>query len=126
SGCARKMLCPHTTGAACPFSGKSIFHLTFFVSLQVVGSFFSADVPSPLGPRQPGQLSAASAAVAEGAEIAIDMRVMGGPIFTPHFFAGSGIEIALASRGTSKTARIRALFLSLRFLDTRCRHMAGS
>lgn len=43
-----------------------------------------------------------------------------------HFFAGSGIEIALASRGTSNTARIRALFLSLRFLDTRCRHMAGS
>src|ERR1019366_8135833 len=79
SDCARKIRLPHTTGAACDFSGSAIFHLTFCLSLQVVGRFFSVDLPSPLGPRQPGQLSAAArVAMKRKAVMERRMRFMGG------------------------------------------------
>src|SRR5206468_720635 len=52
---------PQTTGALTPAPVSGTFQRTFSVALQRTGSSFSALTPSPIGPRQPGQLSAAPA-----------------------------------------------------------------
>src|SRR5262245_56482271 len=51
---------PHTTGLLQPLSCSGVFHLMFCVSLHFVGSPLASDMPSPLGPRNCGQLSAAA------------------------------------------------------------------
>jgi len=56
--CVTKTRSPQTTGVEFPRSGSAIFQATFSVVLQVVDSPFSVHVPSPRGPRQPGQFSA--------------------------------------------------------------------
>src|SRR5947208_8904885 len=56
---------PHTTGLDQPLSCSGVFHFTFCVSLHVVGTLVASDVPSPLGPRNCGQLSAAHTAATE-------------------------------------------------------------
>ena len=45
-------------GVELPRSGSGTFQATFSLLLQVVGSPFSAHVPSPRGPRHWGQFSA--------------------------------------------------------------------
>src|SRR6185369_8494504 len=54
----KKTLLFHTTGDECPSPGTSVFQLIFSSRLQRVGGFFSRLVPSPRGPRHPGQFSA--------------------------------------------------------------------
>jgi hypothetical protein len=51
----------HTIGEACPLPGIGVFQVMFCVLLHLTGTFFSLLVPSPLGPRQPGQFSATAA-----------------------------------------------------------------
>ena len=51
-----KILSPQTTGDDPLHAGNGRFHLMFFSGPQVSGRFTAvAVVPSPLGPRQPGQ-----------------------------------------------------------------------
>ena len=52
---------PQTTGLDQPLSWMAVFHLTFWVSDQVVGRPVASAWPSPCGPRNSGQLSAARA-----------------------------------------------------------------
>ncbi|NDA67395.1 MAG: hypothetical protein EBY09_12275, partial [Verrucomicrobia bacterium] len=52
-----KILSPKTTGEACP-GGQGVFQVTFSVALHFMGRFFSSETPSPVGPRQAGQLAA--------------------------------------------------------------------
>jgi hypothetical protein len=52
-------------------AGSGSFHATFSVGLQVVGSPVSMLLPSIDGPRQCGQLSAASEATAEAKKASI-------------------------------------------------------
>ena len=55
-----KILSFQMIGEACPFPGSGVFQTTSFGMLQVVGIRWSVSVlPSPRGPRQPGQFSAA-------------------------------------------------------------------
>src|SRR5262245_23229183 len=49
------------TGLDQPLLCSGVFHLTFSFSLHFVGRPVALDVPSPLGPRNWGQLSAAVA-----------------------------------------------------------------
>ena len=57
-----KIRSPQTTGDEPLHDGSSCFHLMFSVGLHVPGRFLaSVVVPSPLGPRQPGQWAAAAA-----------------------------------------------------------------
>src|SRR5438045_8580921 len=49
---------PQTTGEECPLPGMGVFQRTFSFSLQRTGTPVSSLVPSPRGPRHPGQLSA--------------------------------------------------------------------
>jgi hypothetical protein len=53
-----KTLSPKTIGDACPRPGNSLFQTTLLVAVQWTGTFFSALVPSNLGPRHCGQFSA--------------------------------------------------------------------
>ena len=58
-GVLRKILSPHTVGDEPLHAGISTFHLMFLSGAQVSGRFFApAAVPSPFGPRQPGQSAA--------------------------------------------------------------------
>ena len=55
-----KILSSQIIGEACPFPGSGVFQTTSFDMLQFVGIRGSFSVlPSPRGPRQPGQFSAA-------------------------------------------------------------------
>jgi hypothetical protein len=47
------------------------FQATFSVALHFVGMFFSGLIPSPLGPRQPGQFPADNVAVKRKSEMRI-------------------------------------------------------
>src|SRR5262249_697696 len=49
---------PQTMGDECPLPGMGVFQRIFSVLLQRRGTLVSSDVPSPRGPRQPGQFSA--------------------------------------------------------------------
>src|ERR1043166_6306780 len=59
----RKTRSPQITGVELPGCSSLIFHLTFCLSLHLVGRSFSAQYPCPVGPRQGGQLLAATAVV---------------------------------------------------------------
>ena len=56
-----KMCLPQTIGDACPLPGRVTFHTMFCIWLHLTGTFVSRLVPSPRGPRQPGQFSAKAA-----------------------------------------------------------------
>src|ERR1051325_3353767 len=56
----RKTLLPQTIGDEWPRPSIGVFHLIFFDAFQVVGRFFSSEVPCPDGPRHCGQLEAAA------------------------------------------------------------------
>src|SRR5688572_12812740 len=60
----RKMRSPQMMGVEPLNAGSGSFHATFSVALQVEGSPVSALTPFPVGPRQFGQLSAKSVALA--------------------------------------------------------------
>jgi hypothetical protein len=49
---------PQTTGLELPPSGKGVFQRTFSVALHLRGNFVSCEMPSPVGPRKPGQFAA--------------------------------------------------------------------
>src|SRR5262249_22696575 len=51
---------PQTTGDEWPIPGMGVFQRTFSSLPHFSGTFVSADVPSPRGPRQPGHSSADS------------------------------------------------------------------
>jgi hypothetical protein len=55
-----KMRLPQTTGEDQPAPGMDVFQTTFDVALQCSGSFFSEEIPWPVGPRKRGQFSADS------------------------------------------------------------------
>ena len=50
---------PHTIAEACPAPGRAVFQ-TVCAAFHSVGTFFSRLLPSPRGPRQTGQFSAAA------------------------------------------------------------------
>src|SRR5213080_4915429 len=64
---------PQTTGDELPSSGSGAFQRTFSVALHFSGASVSGERPSPVGPRQPGQL-AAGAATPHANRIAADNR----------------------------------------------------
>jgi len=51
---------PQTMGDALPLPRMAVFHLMFFVSLQIVGGLAVAETPSFVGPRQLGHWAAPS------------------------------------------------------------------
>src|SRR6185503_16406966 len=56
----RKTFLPQTIGEEWPRPSIGVFHLMFFDAFQVVGRFFSSDVPCPEGPRHCGQFEPAA------------------------------------------------------------------
>ena len=71
----RKIRSPQIVGEEPLHAGVAIFHLMFCVGLHVSGRFFAVVVvPSPLGPRQPGQLAAAAVRVAVARPAKISAR----------------------------------------------------
>src|SRR6185436_3193983 len=56
----RKIFFPQTIGEEWPRPSIGVFHLIFFDAFQVVGRFFSSDVPWPEGPRHCGQFEPAA------------------------------------------------------------------
>src|SRR5262245_65931651 len=57
-----KSFLPKITGEATLRPGRSVFHFTFSVGLKMVGRPFSRETPAPSGPRNCGQLAAATPA----------------------------------------------------------------
>ena len=61
--CVMKTRSPQMMGVELPADGSVTFQRTFSVALHLSGRSFSSDTPWPVGPRQPGQLSARAEAV---------------------------------------------------------------
>lgn len=68
----------HMMGEAWPIPGISVFHLRSFSSVQERGAFLSGQMPSPLGPRHPGQLSARRGVVKQAKRSAILRFILAG------------------------------------------------
>src|ERR1700685_3770508 len=58
----KKIRSPHTTGEECPRPSTGVFQATLRSALQDTGTSLSGEIPFPVGPRQPGQSSAAASA----------------------------------------------------------------
>src|SRR5439155_14274237 len=56
--CVTNTRLPHTIGEELPSSGSGAFQRTFSIGLHLSGRSFSAECPSPVGPRHAGQFSA--------------------------------------------------------------------
>src|SRR5947209_1603402 len=72
---------PQTTGDEWPLPGISVFQRRFSplsAPLNFRGTPFSAEVPSPRGPRQPGHSSAQTAVVRKRAKATEVYRIMAG------------------------------------------------
>ena len=69
-----KMRSPMKTGLDAPAPGRSVFHATVSVLLQVTGSPFSRLIPDPSGPRNRGQSAAGARAARKKATSANGMR----------------------------------------------------
>src|SRR4030095_15846891 len=57
-----------------PSPGIGVFHFTFDRAVHSTGTFFSAEIPWPVGPRKPGQFSAGTPTAAVARRVRMEIR----------------------------------------------------